>query len=224
MSHSSSSVDFLLAEYDYLGELWRHTDSRIEASVNMYLTTAAILVPGALLFHQSFSNPRISMIASVLGALVFATMGVFISGRVLRAHQIKAEYINGLNLIRKYFSDNDPVLAPYLLFPVAGAAVKEQRVREVLRARWLRRFIATVLVGNCILVGFATASMAWLLGVFENRALLGIGLTGAFLFGLGWILFNREPLRNSQWDGVSDESPNIGTAPDANRAVRGRRR
>src|SRR6476660_2408401 len=122
---TSASVDFMLAEFDHLSELWRHTDSRTETAANLYSTTTAVLVPGALLVKHYFSNLRLFLWSTIAVAAVFAVLGAFVSRRISRSHEIKGEYLLAMNLIRKYFVDQDSSLVPYLSFPVAGTLQEE---------------------------------------------------------------------------------------------------
>jgi hypothetical protein len=175
----SASADFMLAEYTHLSELWRHTDSRTETAVNLYLTTAAVLIPGALLVKQSFSDLRLFLWASIAVSVVFTVLGAFVSRRISRSHEIKGEYILALNLIRKYFADQDPSLAPYLSFPVAGTRQEELKRQESGRTISLRSFVAAVFLANCLLIGFVSGTTAWLLGLPGMAAVLAIGFGGA---------------------------------------------
>jgi MFS family permease len=177
----SESVDFMLAEYSHLSELWRHTDARTEAAVNFYLTTAAVLIPVTLLVKQSFSDLGLFLWSGIAVAAVFAVLGSFVSRRISRSHEIKGEYILALNLIRKYFVDQDSSLLPYLSFDVAGSRQEQLRRRQSGRTVSLRSFVMAVFFVNCLLVGFIAGSLAWLLASREMNHVGACGLAGVLI-------------------------------------------
>jgi hypothetical protein len=172
---ASASAEFMLAEYSLLGELWRHTDARIETAVNFYLTTGAILGPATLLVYQAFSEIRLFLVASILVCIALIVMGLLISTRIVRAYQIKRRYAHGLSLIRRYFVDIEPKLEGYIHLPVAGLPESNRT-----RASLLPRLVIAVRLINSLALGWILAATTWLLGGSIRAAALG-GIGGVVI-------------------------------------------
>ena len=125
--NDSDKISFLIAEFHELGDFLRHTDARIEMSLNFYLTTIAFLVPASILLYQSVKDIKLLLIGAIAASAVVLFIGTFLVRRVYAAQQIKEEYRHGLNLIRRYFVDNHPDIADYLYLPTTRPLKESER-------------------------------------------------------------------------------------------------
>jgi hypothetical protein len=173
----SVSVAFLLAEFSELGEFWRHTDARLESSLNFYLTAIAVLAPATLLLRQSVSDIRSLVALMIPVGIALFVIGILLTWRVTRAILVKAEYVHALNLIRRYFVDNDPHIAKYLFLPVAEPLGEARIISRHFRVSSQRRLTLIIDVANSLLLGAIVAATLWLLTTLDLTFIVLIGLS-----------------------------------------------
>lgn len=109
-------VQFLLAEFSNLTDLWKHTDSRLESGLNIYLTTNALLISAIAFFSQRVTDTTSFLIIIVFIAVALSVTGIILSTRLLSTAFIKTEYMHARNMIRRYFAERAPDIIPYLYF------------------------------------------------------------------------------------------------------------
>ncbi len=110
---------FLLAEFQHIGELWRHTDSRLESGLNLYVAASTLVVSGLAYISQNV-NPLVFLVAFILVGVSLLAGGIVLGIRVTGTARVKAEYMHALNRIRAYFVENHPQLEYYLVLPSAN--------------------------------------------------------------------------------------------------------
>lgn len=113
-------VKFLLAEFSHISEFWRHTDSRMESSLNLYFAASAIIATGLAYLSQQFTDLRSFFMLMTLAAVVLFAGGMMVARRILGTSILKSHYISALNLIRRHFVDLDESLSAYLALPTAA--------------------------------------------------------------------------------------------------------
>lgn len=192
------TLSFLMAEFDQLGEFWRHTDSRIDSAINFYLTTFAIVASGSLLLFQSISDTRAFVAGMIPVGSVLLLMGVFLSSRINSTRHIKHEYTLGLNRIRRFFVDNDPNLAKYTVLPVANIPGEPIPTGRVIRQGTVWRFLSILHAVNSLIAGGIIFAVLWLTTDLIVAASLLIALGGATLFFIAAILSERHSSKFSQ--------------------------
>ncbi|MDQ3458038.1 MAG: hypothetical protein M3498_01840 [Deinococcota bacterium] len=118
----SISTEFLLAEFNAMSEQWRHVDKRIENVINFYWAVWAVwaaFIPGAALLYQAFwpDSPLLSVVIfAVITFVIYVYSFFFFSAhRITSAAIQRARLLLVLNLIRLYFKNRDPQIAPYLV-------------------------------------------------------------------------------------------------------------
>lgn len=162
VSAKDNSVKFLLAEFNHLDTFWRHTDSRVENGLRLYLTVSAIVVSAMAILSQQIRDLRAFVLVAVIVAAGLFVVGYALASHLLTTAFLKAEYIFGLNLIRRYFVDNDQSLGEYLAFPYnASAATWSEKDKRIPAARSLLLAIAA---WEGFLLGGIFASLAWMVG------------------------------------------------------------
>jgi hypothetical protein len=165
-SHTDLSVKFLLAEFNELGQFWRHTDSRLESGLNLYLTASAVIISAIVFFSPRVTDIRLFVIVVVLIALSLFIVGFFLSERIVSSRIIKREYIHALNLIRRFFVDRDAGITPYLFLPFADSPVDTPRSHAEALASLVPAqggFFFVINVWNGLLLGFSTSACVWLI-------------------------------------------------------------
>jgi hypothetical protein len=116
----SISTEFLLAEFNAMSEQWRHVDKRIENVINFYWAVWAVwaaFIPGAALLYQAFwpDSPLLSVVIFAVITFVIYVYSFFSAHRITSAAIQRARLLLVLNLIRLYFKNRDPQIAPYLV-------------------------------------------------------------------------------------------------------------
>jgi hypothetical protein len=183
VSAKDNSVKFLLAEFNHLDTFWRHTDSRVENGLRLYLTVSAIVVSGMAILSQQIRDLHAFVLVAVIVAAGLFVVGFALASHLLSTAFLKAEYILGLNLIRRYFVDNDQSIGEYLAFPYdASAATWSDKDRRIPAAKSLLLGIA---VWEGCLLGGVFAGLVWMAGpaLFPKLSVGGGIAVGALCFG-----------------------------------------
>ena len=163
-------VEFLLAEFKELGQFWRHTDSRMESALNLYMTASALIVSGLVYLSQQVTDFRAFLSFVTLITVALFVGGMILANRILGTALIKAEYIRALNLIRRYFVDTDQSIRDYLLLPIANSPKDTARpLGKGFSARIPTSLLVVIHVWDSLLLGFVVGSISWLA---EPRILL----------------------------------------------------
>jgi hypothetical protein len=159
-SAKDNSVKYLLAEFNHLDTFWRHTDSRVENGLRLYLTVSTVVVSAMTILSQQVKDLHAFVLAAVVVAAALFAVGFALASHLLSTAFLKAEYIFGLNLIRRYFVDNDQSLGEYLAFPYnPSTAAWRDKERRIPAARSLLLGIAA---WEGILLGGIFAGITWL--------------------------------------------------------------
>lgn len=190
-STDKPSISFLITEFEQLGEFWRQTDTRLETTVDHYLTAVAAVAASIVIFSPRVLNlePFLGILALV--SLVVASGGYIVWKRTTDARNIKREYVFALNLIRGYFVDRDRSIASYLLLPhIDPWAHPELLVGEQSSSR--RFFDGFLSLLNSLLIGFAGGIGYWLL--FPQRDFMAAAAVTALI--AVFCMFGFSALRN----------------------------
>lgn len=196
----SLSAQFLLAEFSELAEAWRHTDARIESAINIYLTISASTFPALGLLYQAFQSIQLFLLVSIPILINLFVFGFLFTQRVTSTDITKAEYILGMQMIRRYFIDHDSEISSYLILPVALSAKNDQEIKKQKRPYFHKQLIFAVIAFNSLLVGTIIGSLTWLL--FSNTLLpISIALI-SFVFAVSTLVilsrhYQRRVKRNT---------------------------
>lgn len=165
LSVPKKSVEFLISEFNELGQFWRHTDARLESGINLYITASALIVSGAVFFSQQGIDFRTFLFFITLIALVLFMGGVILSERILGVAFVKAEYTSGLNLIRRYFIDADSSIKDYLILPTAKSPKEDKNsaLKIPVPPRIPSFLLMVVHIWDSLLLGFIVSSAYWLI-------------------------------------------------------------
>jgi len=158
----TADSQFLLTEFTVLSEAWRHTDSRIDSSMNFYLTFGAVVLPVLVLLYQAISDIRMMVLASLPIAAALILLGIYLESRVTSTDKTKAGYVLGMQLIRRYYVDRYPHIGSYLYLPKAEPPLKGMdEARQALT--YYDSGLALVLaIVNSTLVGAIVTGTIWL--------------------------------------------------------------
>lgn len=157
------SASFLLAEFNHLSNIWQHTDSRMEKGINIYVTLNAIIVSGLMVLSQQITNYRVFTVIGILITCGLAVIGTLLSIRIMTTKIIKIHYLDAINLIRRYFVDNEESLQKYLLLPVANNLIDSSDKRKIRRHIPVPKVVTFIHVWNALLLSFAVGSILWII-------------------------------------------------------------
>jgi hypothetical protein len=180
------SGEFLLAEFNQLCELWRYADKRIESTLNTYFTVRTLVISGLFFLFQQVQDLRSLITLTIPIATALLVGGMALTRRIQETDILKERYDYAINLIKNYFVDNDARIAEYLFlrFDVGQNAAK-LKIRQFLKIGFLLR---STLVWNSLLLGYVSASIAWLV---EPRFLLEVPIgVGIMIALLTFVLLN----------------------------------
>jgi hypothetical protein len=155
----------------------------VQNGLRLYLTVSAIVVSAMAILSQQIRDLHAFVAAAVIVAAGLFGVGLALSGHLLTTAFLKAEYILGLNLIRRYFVDNDQSLGEYLAFPYdPSAATWKDKERRIPAARGLLMAIAA---WEGLLLGGVFAGLAWMVGpgYFPEMSIGGGAAIAALCFG-----------------------------------------
>lgn len=188
-----NSMKFLLAEFNELGEFWRHTDARTESGLTLFFAASAIIVSGFVYFAKQATDFRAFLALITLIAFALFVGGLLLVRRIRRTGLIKAGYIRGLNLIRRYFVDTDQSIADYLVLPISESpGIRDESRDTGLPVRKPSPALIAIQAWNSLLLGFVFGSAAWLL---QPRLLpafvIGSGIAVAILCFIVFLFSGR---------------------------------
>ncbi|HEC87220.1 MAG TPA: hypothetical protein ENI49_05070 [Thermoplasmatales archaeon] len=187
-SAENLSIKFLLAEFNELGEFWRHTDSRLENSLNLYLTGSAVVVSAIVFLSQQIADVRLLLLVAIFVSLALFIIGVILARRILGTALIKAEYIHALNLIRRFFVDKDAGITPYLFLPFADSPADSSKSSgKTFRPRIPANLLVAIHVWNGLLLGFSVSVCVWLIvPTLPVTTIIATGVVVAAIC-IGWL-------------------------------------
>jgi hypothetical protein len=122
--------------------------------------------PGLGLLYQAIPNIQTFILASAPVAMAMFIFGVFLVERVTSTDFNKSEYKLGMQIIRRYFVENDPELAPYLYMPVALSVEMEQKLKKQRYPYFHKHIVFAIHSFNSLLAGLVAGCLIWL--VFGN--------------------------------------------------------
>ena len=155
-------ADLLLAEYNRLSEFWRHTDSRMESTVNLYLTASAIVVTGLVYGSQQSGDLRTFLAVSVAAAAALFVGSIIVSRRILLSSVLKARYRYRLYLIRCHFMEFDESSLTPVASPMTLSAEADRRAHGGFSVRVSVPLLAAIYPWCSLLLGFIVGSTVWL--------------------------------------------------------------
>ena len=158
-----TSAQFLLSDFSEIGQFWRHTDSRLENAIRIYLTISTVAISGAvLLVSQTQQIERILAISAATAFVLFCA-GIFLLRRIITVWVEKSNYSLALNRIRAFFADHSPKIKPYMVLPLADP---DSSLRDAMSQEpntynnWLITFVR---LSSSLLLSFSTTVYFWLL-------------------------------------------------------------
>ena len=159
---SETSIQFLLAEYNGLNNLLKHTDERLTATINLFLTMTAVVISGTVFLAQNNSNAELLISLLIPVSLLLSITGSFMSYQLVRARILKAEYLYALNLIRTFFVDLDHSIYPYLFLPTEKMELHSSMDKIFKRKQGFRGYLNFINLCTGILMGFPVAAGIWI--------------------------------------------------------------
>jgi hypothetical protein len=157
-------IQFLLTEYNSLTDLWKHTDSRFESGLNIYLAASALIASAIVFFSQRVTDINIFLGITIFIAIALAVAGKILSDRLLVNSFNKAEYIYARDLIRRFFADQSPDITPYLYFlrdKIPESAAREGNKISQLRAP--KTILSVIYLWVSFLLGLIVSITTWLI-------------------------------------------------------------
>lgn len=180
--HSDGDIQFLLAEFNGLNELYRHTNSRVYTSLNFYLTFAVAAATVAVLLFGYVSDTRVFLIALLPMLSAIFLLGYFLADQVAKSTRTTREYLLGLNLIRHYFAHEYQHIAPYLILPTVSPTGSREQDLVQARPRGSNESVVVISLINSIVLGCMSGTVVWILTAGNGWVLsaavgVGIGVT-----------------------------------------------
>ena len=111
--------EFMLAEYQTLRELHAAKYAGGDSTVNFYLGTISAALVGLTLLNQFWPHTEFTYLVTVMVYLGVLLFGFVTFARTVERSFTTAYYKRGMNLVRKYFVERHPELAPYLILPIS---------------------------------------------------------------------------------------------------------
>ncbi|TSA27533.1 hypothetical protein D4R71_02045 [bacterium] len=173
-----ATKDFMLAEFHENVELWRHTDKRIESSINFYLAFSTVLFPGLVLLYKEISNIELFIVAALPAAFALFMSGYLITRRITTTDILKSQYILSINLARSFFAKHEPGIAHYLINPIAQPADDHKTRFNQVQPRFHSTICYTIYFANSILLGGTVSCIIrfFFLKTFNLLTLFLVGL------------------------------------------------
>lgn len=196
--------DYLIAEFNTLQGLWKHTDSRIEASIRFYLTVSTIITSSAVFLFQYQSAKQLFVPTSLsiaIASFIITIAGFFLTVRVTSSAINKSKYIYSMDLIRDFFVEKKPEIAPYVYMLTdaekisAAGSVEAPNLKVIYRSSL---FIGTINTLSSAALGVGTASFIHFCSSatpFLVKLLLGSAIGMASLLAIS--IFLRGRLKSS---------------------------
>lgn len=179
--HSDDYISYLLAEFQQLAESWRHTDRRIDSTINYYITIVSLLVPVSILFYRKLINTDLIYIYGISVCIALIIFGHLVMTRIITTDIRKSEYTLGMKMIRAYFVNMNNDIANYLFFNIAKPTKTELDKFKKLEPLFHRNLVIPVITVNSILAG-GLFSMIWGLLNIELKTALNTLLIGIIVF------------------------------------------
>lgn len=174
-------ISFLLEEFQQLAESWRHTDRRIDSTINYYITILSLLVPATILFYKELTNTNLVYIYGISVSSTLIIFGHLVWNRITATDIRKSEYILGMQMIRAYFVNQKNDIANYLIFPIAKPAITQFDKFRQLKPYFHRNLVIPIIIVNSLLAG-GLFSMIWGLLRIEFRTTFNTVLIGIIIF------------------------------------------
>lgn len=171
----NEGVEFLINEYNSLTDLWKHTDSRLESGVNLYLAASAVVVSAIVFFSERITDTYLFFSITAFATAGLAIAGIILSERLLATSFNKAEYIYARDLIRRYFAARTPKIGSYLYF------FQEKRSKQLTRIPQTILFILHL--WSSFLVWLSVSIVLWLISsslsstvIFTTSTVISVAL------------------------------------------------
>lgn len=159
------SAEFMLAEYELLRNLRQDLIAHAETRVNFFLAT----VTGAIVALGLLNDAISKELAYLVGSFIY--VGLLSFGWLIYTHMVQrnngaALYARAVNLVRRYFAQNDPILKAYLSLPLSDAvpAIRTSGTGGTFGLPQLIAIINSFLLGSAssiILAEFLTPHADW---------------------------------------------------------------
>jgi hypothetical protein len=191
IERDGGDIQFMLAEFGELCQLFRHTDSRLYSSFNFYLTFVAATITVVVLLLGYISDARFYALATLPFQCAVFLIGYFLAQHMFLSEVLKGEYRQGLNLIRRFFVDKYEHLTPYLVLPLAPPPTA--RVEELPREKphSVSRDILAISLINAIVLGTIAGTVSWVINADSHWAVAMAISIGIAVIILASVLFRR---------------------------------
>lgn len=186
----SLSEEFLLSDFKETSQFWRHTDSRLENAIRLYLTINTIAVSGSVILVNQ--NPQAKILISFISVISFIIFcsGTFLSIRIIGVLTGKGEYALSLNRIRAYFAEKEPKIQPYLVLPFSDIDIEYglTNLRNKLK-KYTDPLLISIRLWSSLMLSFSL--VCFILILFPGIQRIPLALLGFSMFFIN-ILFLRK--------------------------------
>lgn len=156
--------EFLLREYDYYAEAFRHSEELGEKRVSSFLTFAAVVAAGlgVVLGDRGLGTTE-ALAAVAISAASVLLLGQVTLARVIKRDLTSDEYKRAMGLLRGWFVAEDPSVEAYL-YHKPGAALSQRGVRLFDgKGGWAETMVwANGLLAGATVAAAAAATCTWL--------------------------------------------------------------
>jgi hypothetical protein len=121
---NKSSVDFLLAEYERLGDLQTEIGQRASRRFEFYLTITSGLIGAFLLLAEIQDKITTPQYVIELTAFALLIYGIITFANLSFASAFQIQIIRAYKQIQKYFEEHDPHIGQYLYFHAPATTIR----------------------------------------------------------------------------------------------------
>lgn len=190
------SRQLLLAQLTEMSQDWRHLDNRIETALNLYISVYTLIIGGAAVIYPERGGVFFLLRFITFASPVLIAYGFFTARRIKNATISRDRRQLSVNLIKLFFQERNPEIAPYLPVyvdtpePLQSSEDKQKRDEE------MRQFnpslpngiVYAIYAINSVLAG---AAVIGLYGQFSRSAFITAVSFALVIMLLQWAHYTK---------------------------------
>jgi hypothetical protein len=137
----------------------------VTTGANLYFTVSGLTSSGLIFLSQQVIDFRLFLASTTVIVFGLFILGVILASNIVGTALLKAKYTYALNLIRRYFVDNDQAIVHYLVLPFTVSPIDTMENQEGKNIRvnitWI--LLIPVYIWISVLLGFIVGAAIWLL-------------------------------------------------------------
>ena len=181
---ASSSVGFLLAEYQGYRDSFWHTEELGERRVDFFITITTAVIAALAIREKGILVPEGQAVDPIffLGLGAVLLFGVVTLARMVHRNLKSHEYLRAAARVRRYFVDRDQHIRPHLFYPPYDDRPRREKRWSQLLSLGTGGLVETVALVNSLIA----AVLGGLLTFAYPGWAIGLSAIGAFV--LAWVV------------------------------------